>query len=216
MNSSASIAIPALTGRLENMGFSFSEDVLANLAAYLGLLMKWNNAMNLVGTDSWEKTLDTLVADSFHLADFLSTIGHAPTPRTFDLGAGAGLPGIPLRMVWHEGEYLLVEVREKRALFMKTVLASVPLKQTSVFQGKAEDVFAKEIPADIIISRAFMPWREMLSFIAKPLALQGHAIFLTLHPAPEDIPSPWHLVAQKKYSMNKTERFFWCFTRTTP
>jgi len=214
MNVSAAIPQSILAKRLEQSGFFFSDKCLANLSTYLYQLMKWNKAMNLVGTNSWEKTLDTLVLDSFHLADFLRSIDLATNPTTFDLGAGAGLPGIPLRMVWPNGSYTLVEVREKRALFMKTALASLNLERIFVFQGRAEDFFAAEPPADLIISRAFMPWQDMLTFIANALAPEGRVVFLTLSPAPEELPAPWRLVTQKAYSVDKTQRHFWCFTRS--
>ena len=41
------------------------------------------------------------------------------SPETWDLGAGAGIPGIPLRLVWDSGTFTLVEVREKRVLFLE-------------------------------------------------------------------------------------------------
>ena len=216
MHSTIAISQDVLAERLQKLGFSFPDACLANLATYLGLLMKWNKAMNLVGTGSWEKTLDTLVLDSFHLAEFLRSINHTPNPVTFDLGAGAGLPGIPLRMVWSEGSYTLVEVREKRALFLKTSLASLHLERIRVFQGRAEHFFAAEDPANLIISRAFMPWQEMLAFIADALAPAGHVVFLTLSPAPEELPAPWRLVAQKSYNADNATRYFWCFTRSKP
>ena len=203
-----------LAGRLERLGFFLPDKALAGLGAYLAQLMKWNKVMNLVGTASWEKTLDTLVIDSFHLAGFLPSLGLRPDPVTYDLGAGAGLPGIPLRLVWRDGAYTLVEAREKRALFMRTVLAAVDAGQTGVFHGRAEDFFLQTGPADLIVSRAFMPWQDMLAFVATALAPGGRVVFLTLAPAPGTIPAPWSLVAQKAYDTAGTTRHFWCFSRS--
>ena len=213
MRSSNTIQPTALAARLKALGFTLPEAALHGLGTYLALLMKWNKAMNLVGTRSWEETLDTLVADSFHLAAFLPQTGLPPSPETFDLGSGAGLPGIPLRLVWQDGRYTLVEAREKRALFMRTALASVPLGQTEVFAGRAEHFFAQAAPADCIISRAFMPWRDMLTFIENALTPGGRVLFLTLTPAPDTVPAPWRLVAQTRYNVAGTTRYFWCFAR---
>ncbi|SBV92697.1 Ribosomal RNA small subunit methyltransferase G [uncultured delta proteobacterium] len=205
-----------LADRLKWLGFSLPDAALAGLGTYLAQLMKWNKVMNLVGTTSWEKTLDTLVIDSFHLAGFLPSLGLAPAPVTYDLGAGAGLPGIPLRLLWPDGVYTLVETREKRALFMRTVLAAVDAGQTGVFQGRAEDFFLQSGPADLILSRAFMPWQDMLAFVATALAPGGRVVFLTLAPAPDAIPAPWSLVAQKAYGAAGTTRHFWCFAKEAP
>lgn len=209
-----------LAGRLERLGFSLPDTALAGLAVYLAQLMKWNKVMNLVGTASWEKTLDTLVIDSFHLAGFLPSLSLTPNPVAYDLGAGAGLPGIPLRLLWRDGVYTLVETREKRALFMRTVLASIAPEsmdagRTCVFQGRAEDFFLQAGPADLILSRAFMPWRDMLAFVATALAPGGRVVFLTLAPAPDGIPAPWNLIAQNAYDAAGTTRHFWCFSKET-
>lgn len=213
MRSDLAPSSTALAKRLENLGFLLPFDAISGLALYLGQLMKWNKAMNLVGANSWEETVETLIADSFHLEVFLRSLPLAPNPEVFDLGAGAGLPGIPLRLVWHEGNYTLVEAREKRALFMRTTLASLALERTEVFQGRAEAFFQKSGKADCIISRAFMPWRDLLAFIENALSPDGLVIFLTLEPAPEGIPAPWRLAAQTDYAIRDARRHFWAFTR---
>lgn len=183
----------ALAARCGAAGWELTPDQADKLAVYLGLLMQWNAAMNLVGTHSWTATLDRLVFDSFELARFLSTDArpetgarsggdHAACPsRLWDLGAGAGLPGIPLRIVWPHGEYWLVEAREKRALFLSTVLARMPLPRTHVFRGRAE-AFMPGRQADCIISRAFMPWPDVLRLVRPHLAPDGQVILLTREP----------------------------------
>lgn len=211
----ASNAIPreALSDRLQSLGFLPPEQAVAGLAVYLGLLMKWNRAMNLVGPSSWEDALDSLVADSFHLAAFLQEIDLPPEPVTWDLGAGAGLPGIPLRLVWRAGSYVLVEAREKRALFMRTVLAAVDLGETSVFQGRAEAFFRRAGQADLIVSRAFMPWPDMLDFIKAALAPGGKVVFLTLAPLSDGLPQGWRQAGEKSYTAAGKRRYFWCLAR---
>ncbi len=167
------------------------EQVLEPLRTYVSLLMKWNASMNLVGSRSWQSCVQNLLVDSFHVAQFLEALPLPEAPHSWDLGAGAGLPGVPLRMVWDAGHYTLVEAREKRALFLQTVLAHIPLTRTHVFTGRAEHFFSKAAaPAHVIISRAFMPWAELLRFLEAPFT-QGHihtdarVVFLALESAPE-------------------------------
>ena len=186
------------------------------LAAYLGLLVKWNKAMNLVGPGDWPAMLDDLVADSLHLAPFLAGLGLPGAPLALDLGAGAGLPGIPLRVVWDAGEYVMVEVRDKRAVFLQTAVAALKLARTHVFPGRAEDAMARRAPVDLIVSRAFMPWRELLDFVRGPLdapflAAQGRVVFLASDPAPtpETIPVGWCVAAQAAYHAGGKDRWFW-------
>lgn len=187
---------------------------LEQLAAYLELLMQWNRAINLVGAHTWQSALLRLVADSFFLAKFLDTLPLQSATdsalQTWDLGAGAGLPGIPLRMVWDRGDYAMVEVREKRAVFLSTVLARTGLLRTTVFRGRAQDFFVRQSqPADMIVSRAFMPWEQLLALVQPVLAPHGMVVFLASTPAPQDMPAGFRLHAQQSYAIAARKRWFW-------
>lgn len=187
------------------------------MAAYLDQLIKWNKKMNLVGKSDWKTVFDTLVIDSLYLADFLADNGLDTAALTLDLGAGAGLPGIPLRCLWQAGEYKLVEVREKRTLFMRSVVGKLGLPGTEVFHGRAEDVIGSleeqtpGIRADLILSRAFMPWLKLLDFV-RPMMHDGSSLVILANgPAPSDseIPDGWEISAEASYKAGLKNRYFW-------
>jgi len=187
------------------------------LARYLDQLIKWNKKMNLVGPSSWQKIFDTLVVDSLFLADFLNGLKLNADPLTLDLGAGAGLPGIPLRTLWQDGSYWLVEIREKRSLFMGSVLGKLKLPDTNVFHGKAEDAIERlaesgnHATADLILSKAFMPWPKLLDFVRPMLNETGTLVILSNDPPPDEseLPSEWQLGDVASYSVAKKDHFFW-------
>lgn len=214
-------------------GFTPTEQEREDLAEYLELLLQWNRSMNLVGTHTWQDTFTTLIVDSLHLHTFMQTLDLPENPIIWDLGAGAGLPGIPLRIVWHEGIYTLVDAREKRTIFMGMALAKNPQVGTKVYTGRAEKFMEHELaqgrPADIIVSRAFMPWRELLSFVEGTLASQvedslkakvsdagkpcagmpSRVLFLTLEPLPRDMPEGWKAEAEMAYDTRVGRRYLW-------
>lgn len=141
------------------LGRELTPEQAAGLAAYLGLLESWNRKTNLVGPRAWPEMLSELVADSWHLADLLESLDLPDDCVTFDFGAGAGIPGLPLRAFWKTGRYVMIEPRAKRAGFLRQCAAMMRLTGTEVFEGRAEDVRGK---ADVCLSRAFQPWREFL------------------------------------------------------
>ena len=194
-------------------GFSLTEEEASQLAGYLVLLMQWNKRMNLVGARHWRDALEELILDSFHLAAFLHEhiLPSLPAaPVTWDLGSGAGLPGIPLRMVWQDGSYWMVESRDKRTIFLSTVLARHPLKDTHVFRGRAEQ-FMEGKKADLIVSRAFMPWKELLNFVQGHLTAEGQIVFLSREELKADDTLPWENTATTRYVVNGAERYFCAF-----
>ena len=207
------LTLSAIAGLCTDMGFSLPDTAVRNLAAYLSLLVRWNRKMNLVGPYEPEDILRSLVADSLHLAAFIKELPLAGEPECWDLGAGAGLPGLPLRMLWQAGSYTLVEAREKRSLFLQTVLASCPLAGTTVFRGRAEAFMPTRPKADLIVSRAFMPWEKMLAFVEPFLSPQGFCVFLALEPAPEALPPGWRCHARQQYAIINDCRYFWALSR---
>ncbi len=203
----------AWTGLMPN--FPLSDSALEGVHRYLEILLKWNRAMNLVGPGQWPEVLENLILDSFHLALFLDRLPLPESPLCLDLGAGAGLPGIPLRLVRQKGRHVLVEAREKRALFLRTVLGVIPLPGVAVFHGRAETLSGKMPPADLIISRAFMPWEKVLELTQTLIAPGGLAVFLTLTPLPESFPDGWTGEAEGEYSVSSTLRRLWAVRRSS-
>ena len=210
MNSATSLSSSGIADRFASHAVVLPDDAVEGIRVYLEFLMKWNKAMNLVGATTWEKALDDLVLDSVYLAAFVQTLPVPEHPVCWDIGAGAGLPGIPLRILWRQGLYTMVEAREKRALFMRTVLAALPLPGTFVFAGRVENFFGKGPAADMVVSRAFMPWEKMLALIAPHLAPCGKMVFLMLEPAPSTLPAGWRVVGSKGYTAGGKQRYFWC------
>ena len=183
------------------------------LTAYLQLLEKWNRKMNLVGPRDWQSMLTTLVIDSWHLADFLGDFDFEDDARIVDLGAGAGLPGIPLRVFWDKGEYVLVEPRHKRALFMQTAIRTMGLAHTRVARCRVEDLASGEVPANLVLSRAFCPWRTFLDIAHPLLHKDGLCLVMANTAEPTRIPSGWRLKGSTSYGVGADERFFWMFAR---
>jgi 16S rRNA (guanine527-N7)-methyltransferase len=202
-----------ISERCESLGFALSDAPLAALSSYLTLLVKWNKVMNLVGPADWENILSSLVIDSLYLADFIQTLPLPEHPECRDLGAGAGLPGLPLRMIWQKGTYVLVEAREKRALFLRSCLAATPLPGVLVCHGRAETFMASAPHAHLTVSRAFLPWERVLALVAPYTDKGSFCLFLTLNPLPSSLPEQWQPFGEKRYTIHGTDRYFWALQK---
>jgi 16S rRNA (guanine527-N7)-methyltransferase len=199
------------------------------LSRYLGLLLQWNQRMNLVGPGDWRTVLKDLVADSWLLADFLDTlpllknatnslpdcpsnslsVSHPKSPLAVDLGAGAGLPGLPLRLFWPQGTYHLVEIRRKRTAFLLQAVAAMGLRHTQVRPERAEQALPALAPVDLCLSRAFLPWLRLLELVRPWLAPEGLVLIMANEAPPETLPAGWSLQAVRGYSSGDKTRYFW-------
>lgn len=191
------------------LGRVLTDDQAGMLAVYLGLLVKWNSRMNLVGPETWPEILETLIQDSWHLADLLQTIEPQPA-ETLDLGAGAGLPGIPLRVFWTAGDYWLVEPRQKRALFMEQAAAHMRLPRTRVLCARMEALPQARRQVGLIVSRAFMPWKKLLAEVRGYLAPGGRVLVMSNEATGETVEG-FALDVEKDYAVAGKTRWFRLF-----
>ena len=136
---------------LQEMGLQISAEKQAKLIAYLLLIDKWNKVHNLTAVR------DPLEMVTLHLLDSLSVLLHvqALAPKNLlDVGAGAGLPSIPLAICLPDLQVTAIDSVQKKASFMRQVKGELALSNFNVEAGRAEALKAAH-KFDVIISRAF-------------------------------------------------------------
>jgi len=183
------------------LGRELTSGQAQGLAAYLELLETWNRRTNLAGPKTWPEMLSRLVADSWHLADLFHELALPPDSVTLDFGAGAGLPGVPLRLFWKAGRYVLIEPRARRAAFLRQCLAMMRIKEAEVFEGRYEALASE---ADICVSRAFQPWPAFLATAGKfkregTCAAPLVVVFANAKTPDQPLPEGWELRAVREY-----------------
>lgn len=125
----------------------------AQLDRYLEELGRWAARTNLVGSAD-RGALETHVADSLAAAPQLPN-----GARLVDLGSGAGFPGVPLAIARPDLEVTLVEIRERRAHFLRHVIRTLGLK-VAVARVRIEEPLAE--PFEFALVRAVGPPRAVL------------------------------------------------------
>jgi 16S rRNA (guanine527-N7)-methyltransferase len=164
---------------LRALGVSLPADGAARLLAYQAELLKWNARVNLTAitapTEAAEKhLLDSLAVAPDVQAALAATglTGAAGEGVTglLDLGAGAGLPGIPLAVALPDLSATLVDAVEKKVAFMKVgaVKAGVAGRVKALHARATGSPETDRIPrAAVVIARAFMDLGPFLA-LAKP------------------------------------------------
>jgi 16S rRNA (guanine527-N7)-methyltransferase len=113
-----------------------------------------------------------------HLADALVALD-LPVVREAstiaDLGAGAGVPGIPLAIALPDARVTLVEGNGRKCEFMAGVIAALGLPNAEVVNGRAETWSDGIGQNDVITARALAPL-DVLAEYAAPLLVMGGAL----------------------------------------
>lgn len=128
------------------------------LLAYLDLLARWNRTYNLTAVR------DPLDMVSRHLLDSLAILPWAGTGRLLDVGAGAGLPGIPLAIANPVLDVTLVDSAGKKVRFMRHVKRALGLENIEPLHARIELLEAGE-PFDTVVSRAFTSLSEFAASV---------------------------------------------------
>jgi 16S rRNA (guanine527-N7)-methyltransferase len=145
------------------------------LQIFVGLLAKWNAAINLVSPASLAEVWTRHVADSAQVLD-VAPIRRA---RWLDMGSGAGFPGIVIALITADTpnpvEMTLVESDRRKAAFLSTVSreTGVPM----IIQAARIEAVAPQ-NADTVSARALAPLVRLCSFAERHLAPHGAALFL--------------------------------------
>ena len=105
-----------------------------------------------------------------HILDSLRAAAYVAAATTaYDLGSGAGLPGIPVAIASPGLRLTLVEARRKRAAFLELAINSLALPNVTVFHGHAEHL---RQPVELILVRALTNAAACWT-IAEPLLEPG-------------------------------------------
>ncbi|MFW6271980.1 MAG: 16S rRNA (guanine(527)-N(7))-methyltransferase RsmG [Desulfosalsimonas sp.] len=156
---------------LRACGIEFSDRQLSLLWQYHNLVRRYNAELNLTRIHRFENMVLKLYADSILPGRFLNL----PSPL-IDLGTGAGMPGIPLKIAHPQIEIVLAESRGNRAAFLETAAAELGLKGTSVYGHAITPAY--EEPVAGVITRAVEHMGKTLERIRGCLEKQGLAVFM--------------------------------------
>lgn len=182
---------------------------------YLKLLLKWREKFNLTGFRDPETIIVRGFVESLKLKDFIS---HGSF--VMDVGSGAGFPGIPLKIVRDDIRLLLLEPKKKRWSFLKEVIRTLNLKNTTAIEQRVEDETFSAVmrrTIDVITSRAFAQPDKLLFLTGSYLKEGGRII--TFSSPEQRISSPPGWEKEEKiyelpppYGRGKIAIFKKCFT----
>ena len=137
----------ALAAGLKALAAPAGAATIETLANYLCILEHWNRRINLSGVRAPLEMVTRHVVDSVAVRPYL----HGR--RIADLGSGAGLPGIPLAVVYPGLALTLIESRARRAQFLAHAAAALSLPNVCVHHGRAE-AYRPAAPFDTVLARA--------------------------------------------------------------
>lgn len=172
-----------LTEGAARLGIEVPASVAEAQLTYAAELLRWNAKVNLTAITEWDAVVEKHLIDSLTVMPYLVQATHV-----LDLGAGAGLPGVPLALALPKLEVTLVDAVAKKVGFIKHVTAKLGISNRvhAVHARVSGAPDSEKLPrVDVVMSRAFMdvgPWLKLAVAYVKPggrvLAMLGRGVGL--------------------------------------
>lgn len=161
---------------LRQFGLELTEQQRGQFLRYLQELLDWNTRINLTAITDPEEVLIKHFLDSLSLL----MVYDRPEARLLDIGAGAGFPGIPLKIVRPRWQVVLVEATGKKVRFLQHVIETLQLEGIVALYGRAEELAHKtgyRASFDVVTARAVASLPTLLEYAAPFCRIGGQIIF---------------------------------------
>ena len=141
--------------RATELGLTLSSEQCLRFEQYAAALAEWNERFNLTTITEPAQVETHHFLDSLSALPVLAAVQSlklpallASTPTAIDVGTGAGLPGLALKLVWPGLQLTLLEGTGKKVTFLEHMIQLYGLSGVRAVHGRAEEL------------AGHAPWRE--------------------------------------------------------
>jgi 16S rRNA (guanine527-N7)-methyltransferase len=171
----AKIDIELLAAGARQFDLDLTSAQLDQFSCYADLLVEWNLRFNLTSI------VDPRGIVIKHFLDSLSAARSIPSGpiKLIDVGAGAGLPGLPLKIARPEIALTLLEATRKKCDFLKAVIAELQLIDVQVINVRAEEAGRADEHReayDIAIARGVAEMPTLIEYLLPVVKIGGLAL----------------------------------------
>ena len=158
----------------QKLGLHLAPEQLEQFQVYYQELVDWNQRVNLTSITDYEEVQIKHFLDSLTVVPGMKQSAERDL-SLMDVGSGAGLPGIPLKILLPDVKLVLLEATAKKADFLRHLVGKLGLGDVDVAVGRAEDV-AHDIhyreQFKLVLSRAVASLPALVE-LTLPLAAVG-------------------------------------------
>ncbi len=187
-----SLVLQSVIAAAQLLGVDLTSRQIDQFQHYRELIETRSKQFNLTGHKTWDKIRDELFIRSLRV--LAPAGGNVPTPewfagkRAIDVGTGAGIPGMVMKIALPDLEMTLLDSIQKRTNFLIEVANELELSGLEVINGRAEDLGqerAHREQYDVVVARAVARLAE-LAELTIPFANVGGTVILPKSQGVED------------------------------
>ena len=153
------------------LGVALDSAQCGRLLRFAELLLKWNRVHNLTAIERPEQIVTHHLLDSLAIAPLLDELARGRALRVLDVGAGGGLPGVPLAIAMPQHHFTLIDKVGKKVAFVQQAKVELALANVEAVHARVEDFCAAAF--DVIVSRAFSSLADFVRLTRGLIAADG-------------------------------------------
>lgn len=163
-----------LKERFSTYNIELTDSQIESFEKYYNLLIEWNEKFNLTAITDEDEVIEKHFVDSVLPYEILPQ-----NSKIIDIGAGAGFPSIPLKIVRPDLNFLLIDSVNKKITFINEVISNLNMSGIIALHSRIEDLAVN--PAyretfDICISRAVARLNTLAEYSLPFVKLGGKMI----------------------------------------
>ncbi len=155
---------------LGELGIDVSNTVIDKFRTYIKILYDYKHRLHLLSHKDYNRISLKHFLPSLMILKYLSYEKNA-----CDIGAGAGFPSIPVKILKPEINFTLFESVKKKAHFLEVLIQELELSGIKVEPTRAENYEGEKF--DLILIRAAGKVKDLVRTIDRLILPQGRAIF---------------------------------------
>lgn len=173
---------------LSKQDVHLTEQQKAQFERYFELLVEWNEKINLTAITEKNEVYLKHFYDS--VAPILQGFIENQPIKLLDIGAGAGFPSLPMKILYPELDVTIIDSLNKRINFLTLLAEELGLKNVHFHHGRAED-FAQDkdfrAQFDIVTARAVARMQVLSELTIPYLKVNGKLLALKASNATEEL-----------------------------
>lgn len=173
---------------LAEQNLPLSDQQKKQFERYFELLVEWNEKINLTAITDKEEVYLKHFYDS--IAPILQGLIPNETIKLLDIGAGAGFPSLPMKILYPQLDVTIIDSLNKRINFLQLLAQELDLDDVHFYHGRAEDLAQdKNFRAqyDFVTARAVARMQVLSELTIPYLKVGGKLLALKASNAPEEL-----------------------------
>ena len=173
---------------LDQQNINLTDQQKFQFERYFELLVEWNEKINLTAITEKEEVYLKHFYDS--IAPILQGLIENQEIKLLDIGAGAGFPSLPMKILYPQLDVTIIDSLNKRINFLQLLAEELDLEGVHFYHGRAED-FAQDkhfrAQFDIVTARAVARMQVLSELTIPYLKVGGKLLALKASNAPEEL-----------------------------